>query len=75
MDLKLSDIITIVIALAIPVIGFAVLIIPGAMSSVVNFILQEDRASYVFYGGAVVVFGILAFRIYRRIRPRPRKPE
>ena len=43
MDLKLSDIITIVIALAIPVIGFAVLIIPGAMSSVVTFLLQEDR--------------------------------
>ena len=58
MDLKLSDIITIVIAIAIPVIGFTVLIIPGAMSSVVTFVMQEDRCPYIFYGGAAVVFAI-----------------
>jgi hypothetical protein len=27
----------------------------------------------VFFGGAVVLFGVLAWRIYRRIRPAPKK--
>ena len=73
MDLKLSDIITIAVAIAIPVIGFAMLIIPGAMAGVVDFVMREDRRPYIFYGGAVLAFGFLAFRIYRRIRPKPDK--
>lgn len=73
MDLKISDIITIAVAIAIPVIGFAVLIVPGAMAAVVDFVMQENRRPYIFYGGAAVVFGVLAWRIYRRIRPPERK--
>jgi hypothetical protein len=73
MDLKFSDYLTIAIAIAIPVIGFTVLIVPGAMAAVVNFVMQEDRRPYIFYGGAAVAFGVLAWRIYRRIRPRAEK--
>jgi hypothetical protein len=75
MDLKLGDIIAIVVAIAIPVIGFAVLIVPGAMGAVVAFVMQEDRMPYVFYGGALIVFAVLAFRIYRRIRPRAKPAD
>jgi hypothetical protein len=73
MDLKFSDIVTIIIAIAIPVIGFAVLIVPGAMAAVVDFVMREDRRPYIFYGGAVLAFGFLAFRIFRRIRPKTDK--
>lgn len=73
MDLKFSDIVAIAVAIAIPVIGFAVLIVPGAMAGVVDFVMRPDRRPYIFYGGAAVVFAILAFRIYRRIRPPQRK--
>jgi hypothetical protein len=73
MDLKLSDILTIAIAIAIPVIGFTVLIVPGAMAAVVDFVMREDRRPYIFYGGAVLAFGVLAWRIFRRIRPKPDK--
>jgi hypothetical protein len=75
MDLKFSDYVTIAVAILIPVIGFGVLIVPGAMSAVVDFVMQEDRRPYIFYGGAAVVFAVLAFRIYRRIRPKPDKKQ
>ena len=73
MDLKFSDYVTIAVAILIPVIGFAVLIVPGAMSAVVDFVMREDRRPYIFYGGAVLAFGVLAWRIFRRIRPKPDK--
>ncbi|HEX5005491.1 MAG TPA: hypothetical protein VFV70_00170 [Hyphomonadaceae bacterium] len=73
MDLKISDIIAIVIAIAIPVAVFAVLLVPGATGAVLGFVLDEGRRPYIFYGGALLAFGVLAFRLYRRIRPRPDK--
>lgn len=73
MDLKFSDYVTIAVAILIPVIGFAVLIVPGAMSAVVDFVMREDRRPYIFYGGAVLAFGVLAWRIFRRIRPKADK--
>ena len=75
MDLKFSDYVTIAIAVLIPIIGFAVLIVPGAMAAVYDFVMREDRRPYIFYGGAALVFGVLAFRIYRRIRPKTDKKE
>jgi hypothetical protein len=75
MDLKFGDIVAIVAAIAIPVVVFGVLIVPGAMPAVLNFVLQEDRRPYIFYGAAALVFGVLAYRIYRRIRPARRKTQ
>jgi hypothetical protein len=75
MEFKPSEIALIIVALAIPIGGFALLFIPGGVSSVFGFAMHPEVRPYVFYGGAVVVFGILAWRIYRRIRPRQPKKD
>ncbi len=74
MDFKPGEIIAIVVALAIPLGIFAVLLVPGAMAAVYGFVLQPEVRPLVFFGGAAIAFGVLAFRIYRRIRPARRKP-
>ena len=75
MELKPGEIIAIVLALAIPVGLFIVLLTPGAGEAIYYFIMQRDRMPYIFYGGAALTFGYLAWRIYRRIRPKARKVE
>lgn len=74
MDLKPGEIIAIVLALAIPIVVFAVLLTPGAGDAVYAFVMRPDRMPYIFYGGAALTFGYLAWRIYRRIRPKAKKP-
>ena len=73
MEFKLSEIILIVLALAIPVGLFTILLIPGAMDAVYNFLLEPSVRPVVFFGGAGIAFGVLAWRIYSRVRP-PQKP-
>jgi hypothetical protein len=75
MEFKPSEIAIIIVALAIPIGGFSLLFIPGGLDGVFGFVMDPVLRPYVFYGGAVVVFAILAWRIYRRIRPRQRKRE
>lgn len=75
MEFKASEILAIVIALAIPVTIFAVLLIPGAMAGVYGFVLRPDVRPFVFFGGAAIAFGVLAYRIYRRVRPRQKPRE
>jgi membrane protein implicated in regulation of membrane protease activity len=75
MEFKPSEIAIIVIALAIPIAGFSLLFIPGGLNGVFGFAMNPEMRPYVFYGGAVIVFVILAWRIYRRMRPRQRKPD
>jgi hypothetical protein len=75
MELKPGEIVAIVIALAIPITIFAVVFTPGALDAVLGFVLDERYRSWIFFGGAAVAFGALAFRIYRRIRPRKRSEE
>jgi hypothetical protein len=75
MELKPAEIIAIVLALAIPVGLFIVLLTPGAGQAVFDFVMQRDRMPYIFYGGAAITFGFLAWRIYRRIRPKHRKTD
>ena len=75
MELKPSEIVIIVLALAIPIGGFTLLFIPGGIDGIFGFAMHPEVRPYVFYGGAVVVFGILAWRIYRRIRPRQRNRD
>lgn len=70
MEFKASEILAIVVALAIPLAIFAVLLVPGAMAAVYGFVLRPDVRPYIFFGGAVLAFGVLAFRIYRRMRPK-----
>jgi uncharacterized membrane protein YebE (DUF533 family) len=75
MELKPGEIAAIVIALAIPIAVFAVVFTPGALGAVLGFILDERYRGWIFFGGAAVAFGALAFRVYRRIRPRKRPEE
>ncbi len=74
MELKPLEIATIVLALAVPVGLFALLLIPGAGASVFAFAMERQNMPYVFGGAAACVTAVLGYRIYRRIRPRtPRK--
>ena len=74
MEFKAGEIIAIIVALAIPLTIFAVLLIPGAMAGLYGFVLRPDVRPFVFFGGALIAFGVLAWRIFRRIKPAQRKP-
>lgn len=69
MEWKPSEIIIMVIAIAIPTGLFAALLIPGLMGGFFSFIFSPANMQVVFTVMAVVVAGVLALRIYRRIRP------
>ncbi len=71
---KASEIVLIVFAITIPVVAFAIAFIPGALGAIMAFALNEDNRYFVFFGAALVVFGILAFRVYTRLKPRPKPP-
>jgi hypothetical protein len=74
MELKPGEIIAIVLALAIPIGLFVILLTPGAVDAVMGFVMQKDRMPYIFYGGAILAFLFLAWRLFRRIRPKSRPP-
>ncbi|HVY88642.1 MAG TPA: hypothetical protein VG942_07225 [Hyphomonadaceae bacterium] len=74
MEFKPGEIVLIVLALAIPVGLFTLLLIPGAMDAVFAILQQDTIRPFFFFGGALVIFGVLAWRIYGRIRPKQR-PE
>ena len=69
MDFKPIEIITIIIAFAIPIVGFAVVLTPGGFDSVLNFIFGPATRPFVFGVAAFGVMCVLGIRIYRRIRP------
>ena len=79
MELKPGEIVAIVVALAIPITVFAVVFTPGALDAVLGLVLDARYRGWIFFGGAAVTFGVLAFRIYRRIRPKrktdPAQPQ
>lgn len=72
MEFKPLEIVAIVLALAIPVGAFALLFIPGGYNAAINFLMNPDVTPFVFYGAAGVVFLVLMYRVYRRIRPPKR---
>ncbi len=74
MEWKPSEILILVIALAIPTGLFAALLVPGIMGGLFSFIFAPENMQIVFTVMAVVVAAALGLRIYRRIRPaRPSK--
>ena len=75
MEWKPSEILIVVIALAIPTSLFAALFIPGIMGGLFGFIFAPENMQIVFTVMAMIVAGILGWRVYRRIRPaKPSKP-
>ncbi len=75
MDLKPHEIILAVLAIAIPVVVLTLAFIPGGLDFVVVLALDPVWGPVVFFGGAVILFGVLAWRIYRRIRPAAKKEQ
>jgi hypothetical protein len=75
MEFKPGEIAAIVLALAIPLGLFVILLTPGAVDGIIAFVMQPGRMPYIFYGGAIIAFGFLGWRLFRRIRPKPRKPQ
>ncbi|MDZ4761517.1 MAG: hypothetical protein SGJ21_10630 [Alphaproteobacteria bacterium] len=74
MDFKPAEIAAIVLAFLVPVAIFAVVLTPGALGAIYAFAFDRQNMPFVFGGGALLTFGVLAYRIFRRIRPGPGKP-
>ena len=51
------------------VLGFT----PGGLSFIGDFLMQSPNMPWLFFGGAALVFCVLAWRIYRRLRPAQKK--
>jgi membrane protein implicated in regulation of membrane protease activity len=68
-----AEIAAVVLGLAIPLVLFALLLIPGAMAAVIGYLTQRHVAPWAFGGAAVIVAAILVRRIWTRVRRRRRR--
>jgi amino acid transporter len=73
MDFKLHEIALAILGIAVPVVALTLAFIPGGYNFVVELALDPTWGPLVFFGGAAALFALLAWRIYRRIRPAARK--
>jgi len=73
MDLKPHEIALMVAAVAIPLVFLILGFTPGGLSFIGDFLMQSPNMPWVFFGGAALVFCVLAYRIYRRLRPAQKK--
>ncbi len=73
MELKPTEIALIVIAIVGPTIFLVLAIVPGGLNFIGDIAMDPVRGPIVFFGGAAALFVVLAWRIYRRIRPAERK--
>lgn len=73
MNLKPHEIILAVLAILVPVVVLALAFVPGGLNFLVDLTLHPIWGPVVFFGGAAILFGVLSWRIYRRIRPAPKK--
>lgn len=75
MELKPHEIALMIAAVAIPVVFLVLAFTPGGLSFIGDFLLQSPNMPWVFFGGAALVFCVLAYRIYRRLRPAQKKKK
>ena len=73
MELKPHEIALIVAAVAAPLILLILGFIPGGLSFIGDFAMNRSTMPFVFFGGAALLFVVLAWRIFRRIRPAEKK--
>lgn len=73
MELKPHEIALIVFAVAAPTIFLVLAFTPGGLAFVGEIAMNPVLMPWIFFGGAALVFCVLAYRIYRRIRPAPKK--
>lgn len=74
MNLKAHEIVLAILAVVVPLGILVMAFIPGGLSWIIALALDPTWGPVVFFGGAALVFLVLAWRIYRRIRPAPKKP-
>lgn len=74
MDMKPGEIALIIGGVAIPVVLLVLGFIPGGLSFIGDFAMNRATMPYLFFGGAALLFGVLAWRIFRRLRPAQKKP-
>ncbi len=75
MDLKPHEIALAIIAVAAPLIFIILAFTPGGLGFIGDIAMNPVLMPWIFFGGAALVFCVLAYRIYRRIRPLPKKKE
>lgn len=75
MDLKPSEIALIVVAIVGPTVFLVLAFVPGGLNFIGEIAMDPVRGPIVFFGGAAALFVVLAWRIYRRIRPAEKRPE
>lgn len=73
MELKPHEIILAILAIAIPGVVLTLAFIPGGLDFLFDLALDRVWGPVVFFTGAAVLFVVLAWRIYRRIRPAQKK--
>ncbi len=74
MDFKLGEIALIIGGVAIPVVLLVLGFIPGGLNFIGDIALNRTAMPWLFFGGAGLLFMVLAWRIYRRLRPAAKKP-
>lgn len=75
MDLKPHEIALAVLAIAVPVVVLTLAFIPGGLDFVFHLAVDRVWGPVVFFSGAAILFAVLAWRIYRRIRPAPKREQ
>lgn len=73
MNFKPHEIAFAILGFLVPVIILTLAFIPGGMNWVFALVLDPVLGPIVFYTGAAVLGVLLAWRIYRRINPAPKK--
>jgi hypothetical protein len=73
MEFKPHEIVLMVLGVAVPAVLLVLAFTPGGLDFLFNLAVDPVMGPVVFFGGAALLFGVLSWRIYRRIRPAPKK--
>jgi hypothetical protein len=73
MDFKPHEIALMTLAVLVPAVLLVLAFIPGGLNWIGDFAMHPTYRPFVFFGGAAIAFAVLAWRIYRRIRPAEKK--
>ncbi|MBK8838070.1 MAG: hypothetical protein IPO30_05050 [Hyphomonadaceae bacterium] len=73
MEFKPHEIALMALGIAAPTILLVLGFIPGGLSFIGDIALNPRYMPFIFFGGAALLFVVLGYRIYRRIRPAQKK--
>ena len=75
MNLKFGEIALIVGGVALPAILLVLGFIPGGLSFIGDIAMNPLYMPWIFFCVASLLFAVLAYRIFRRLRPLPKKKQ